>query len=63
MEDLRLIRSFVAVVANDNNFSAAARELALTPAAISKNIKKNKVNLKYGTFVYIINSKEKRNAK
>jgi hypothetical protein len=24
---------------------------------------KNKVNLKYGTFVYIINSKEKRNAK
>ena len=28
-----------------------------------KNIKKNKVNLKYGTFVYIINSKEKRNAK
>lgn len=40
MEDLRLIRSFVAVVANDNNFSAAARELALTPAAISKNIKR-----------------------
>ena len=32
--------------------------------AISKNIKKNKVNLKYGTFVYIINSKgKKRNAK
>lgn len=40
MEDLRLIRSFVAVVANDNNFSAAARELSLTPAAISKNIKR-----------------------
>ena len=40
MEDLRLIRSFVAVVTNDNNFSAAARELALTPAAISKNIKR-----------------------
>ena len=34
-----------------------------TSNAISKNIKKNKVNLKYGTFVYIINSKEKRNAK
>lgn len=33
-----------------------------TSNAISKNIKKNKVNLKYGTFVYIINSKEKRNA-
>ena len=34
-----------------------------TSNAIGKNIKKNKVNLKYGTFVYIINSKEKRNAK
>lgn len=34
-----------------------------TSNAISKNIKKNKVNLKYGTFVYIINSQEKRNAK
>lgn len=33
-----------------------------TSNAISKNIKKNKVKLKYGTFVYIINSKEKRNA-
>lgn len=33
-----------------------------TSNAISKNIKKNKVHLKYGTFVYIINSKEKRNA-
>lgn len=40
MEDLRLIRSFVVVVANNNNFSAAARELALTPAAISKNVKR-----------------------
>lgn len=40
MEDLRLIRSFVVVVTNDNNFSAAARELSLTPAAISKNIKR-----------------------
>lgn len=40
MEDLRLIRSFVTVVANHNNFSAAARELSLTPAAVSKNIKR-----------------------
>ncbi len=40
MEDIRLIKSFVAVVANDNNFSAAARELSLTPAAVSKNIKR-----------------------
>ena len=31
-----------------------------TSNAISKNIKKNKVNLKYGTFVYIINSQEKK---
>jgi len=34
-----------------------------TSNAISKSIKKNKVNLKYGTFVYIINSQGKRNAK
>lgn len=40
MEDLRLIRCFVAAVANGNNFSAAARELSLTPAAISKNIRR-----------------------
>lgn len=40
MEDIRLIRSFVTVVANDHNFSAAARELSLTPAAVSKNIKR-----------------------
>lgn len=40
MEDLRLIRSFVMVVANHNNFSAAARDLSLTPAAVSKNIKR-----------------------
>ena len=31
-----------------------------TSNAIGKAIKKNKVKLKYGTFVYIINSKEKR---
>ena len=29
-----------------------------TSNAIGKAIKKNKVKLKYGTFVYIINSKE-----
>ncbi len=40
VEDLRLIKSFVAVVASGNNFSAAARELSLTPAAVSKNIKR-----------------------
>ena len=40
MEDLRLIRSFLTVVAQGNNFSAAARELSVTPAAISKNIKR-----------------------
>ena len=27
---------------------------------ISKAIKKNKVKLKYGTFVYLVNGKEKR---
>lgn len=32
-----------------------------TSNAISKAIKKNKVKLKYGTFVYVINSKEKTN--
>lgn len=31
--------------------------------AISKNIKKNKVKLKYGTFVYLVNSKEKKTPK
>lgn len=31
-----------------------------TTGAIGKAIKKNKVNLKYGTFVYIINSKEQK---
>lgn len=33
-----------------------------TSNAIGKAIKKNKVKLKYGTFVYIINSKEKKNS-
>lgn len=32
-----------------------------TANAISKNIRKNKVKLKYGTFVYLMNSKEKKN--
>lgn len=32
-----------------------------TANAISKNIRKNKVKLKYGTFVYLVNSKEKKN--
>ncbi len=40
MEDLRLIRSFLTVVAQANNFSAAARELSVTPAAVSKNIRR-----------------------
>lgn len=31
-----------------------------TSNAISKAIKKNKVNLKYGTFVYLVNGQEKR---
>ena len=52
----------------NNSFSqwgmqAVTNAYQKTSNAISKNIKKNKVNLKYGTFVYIINSKEKRNAK
>jgi hypothetical protein len=29
--------------------------------AISKAIKKNKVKLKYGTFVYLVNGRENRN--
>ena len=32
-----------------------------TSNAISKAIKKNKVKLKYGTFVYLVNGREKRN--
>ena len=32
-----------------------------TSNAISKAIKKNKVNLKYGTFVYLVNGQEKKN--
>lgn len=32
-----------------------------TSSAISKAIKKNKVSLKYGTFVYLVNGREKQN--
>ena len=32
-----------------------------TSNAISKAIKKNKVKLKYGTFVYLVNGRENRN--
>lgn len=32
-----------------------------TANAISKNIRKNRAKLKYGTFVYLVNSKEKKN--
>ena len=32
-----------------------------TSSAISKAIKKNRVNLKYGTFVYLVNGREKQN--
>ena len=32
-----------------------------TANAIAKNIKKNKAKLKYGTFVYLVNSQEKKN--
>lgn len=34
-----------------------------TTNAISKNIRKNKAKIKYGTQVYLINSKEKRTNK
>lgn len=32
-----------------------------TSSALSKAIKKNRVNLKYGTFVYLVNGREKQN--
>ena len=40
MEDLRLIRSFVATVMAQSSFSSAARVLEVTPAAVSKNVKR-----------------------
>ena len=32
-----------------------------TSNALSKAVKKNKAKLKYGTFVYLVNGKEKKN--
>ena len=32
-----------------------------TANALSKNIRKNKAKLKYGTFVYLVNSRDKKN--
>ena len=51
---------------NDNSLSqwgmqAIQNAYQKTSNAISKAIKKNKVKLKYGTFVYLVNGKEKRN--
>ena len=51
---------------NDNSLSqwgmqAMQNAYQKTSNAISKAIKKNKVKLKYGTFVYLVNGKEKRN--
>lgn len=40
---------------------AAQNAYQKTTNAISKSIKKNKVHLKYGTFVYLINGKETKN--
>lgn len=40
--------------------NAVQQGVQKTSQAISKNIKKNKVQLKYGTVVYLINSKEKK---
>lgn len=50
---------------NDNTFSqwgiqAINNAYQRTANAISKNIRKNKAKLKYGTYVYLVNSKEKK---
>ena len=50
----------------DNSFTqwgmqAVTNAYQKTSNAIGKAIKKNKVKLKYGTFVYLVNGKEKRN--
>jgi len=50
MEDIRLIRSFVATVVGQNSFSAAARALEITPAAVSKNVKRLEEELKVRLF-------------
>lgn len=42
--------------------NAVQQGVQKTTQAISKNIKKNRVKLKYGTVVYLINSKEKKNS-
>ena len=39
---------------------AVTNDYQKTSNAISKAIRKNKVKLKYGTFVYLVNGKEKR---
>ena len=49
----------------NNSFSqwgmqAVTNAYQKTSNAISKAIKKNKVKLKYGTFVYLVNGKEKK---
>ncbi len=51
---------------SDNSFAqwgmqAITNAYQKTSSAIGKAIKKNKVKLKYGTFVYLINGKEKKN--
>ena len=51
--------------ANDNSLSqwgmqAIQNAYQKTTNAVGKAIKKNKVKLKYGTFVYLVNGKEKR---
>ena len=40
---------------------AASNAYQKTSNAIGKAIKKNKVKLKYGTFVYLINGQQKNN--
>lgn len=41
--------------------NAVQQGVQKTSQAISKNLKKNRVKLKYGTVVYLINSKERKN--
>ena len=50
---------------SDNTFSqwgiqAINNAYQRTANAISKNIRKNKAKLKYGTFVYLVNANEKK---
>ncbi len=51
---------------NNNNFAqwgmnAIQNAVQKTSNALSKAVKKNKVTLKYGTFVYLVNGREKQN--